>query len=820
MSESLPRLPCNLFESHFLMLGSSSEQNSSMGFEAEAFINIECTSNTTSPEVTQQNSSSDLVRKSLDGKESFDESQMMLTSGYKFTMYYSEATASLQDPDEITLKEDRDKEKTVGILSTQQLRLIIKAFGPQLEQQNEENPKFPQFEMSLTPLQNNGYEIKLGNDVIFEKSSLKDEKASISALKDLNDQYDLPPYSHLSQTESPHFNQTSLGKSISPLVSAEIIAQDSLFTVKTLKILDEDLRSKPVLDGLFSNATSISELSDISLSSTPFMQRSDNSLIKGNSLLNFIQEKLKKSQNKAFISEGLEGKFETYDSETTKRQLNEQPICGDGFRQSPEACDDGNQIDGDGCSSDCLSIESNWSCISTEEGKPDVCLIRYKKSKASPSEKWISDLTLIGVISSVIINMAACIINHQDPRKIFSSVNQIQLMLILLLFPFDLPPRVVAYLKSLKGFLFLFDFKCSFPNFHELFKSFDYEQSNSQLKMLGLSSGSALVNLKMVILILAGLVSFAIMLIPRYLQSKISKEPNRIHKVVLGFTKLLVHSLIPVLIFEIFMVMCLSSLSEITAWSLTEHKNSLSLVASSLIYLFVIGTTSTVLIITVATWMEKIKYFTQNYFNAVRSSNFGQFYYFSFLTRRFCLCLLVTIFPRKNVLVFILAFILMNYIQNLYILTNNPFKSKLRNLQELINEIFYLIFGVVILIASQRGKWSTLSEEVLLSLLIGNNLLNFAISIISLATAIMCRFCSIGGQLRVPEISPRIIEQPHFPPVKRHLSIKLEPIQDFEYCSFQHINSKNINTHEKTQNTQEPTSKAPQSPKPMGDNIV
>jgi cysteine-rich repeat protein len=35
--------------------------------------------------------------------------------------------------------------------------------------------------------------------------------------------------------------------------------------------------------------------------------------------------------------------------------------CGDGVVQSNEACDDGNQLSGDGCSAEC-SVEPQWSC--------------------------------------------------------------------------------------------------------------------------------------------------------------------------------------------------------------------------------------------------------------------------------------------------------------------------------------------------------------------------------------------------------------------------------------------------------------------------
>lgn len=39
------------------------------------------------------------------------------------------------------------------------------------------------------------------------------------------------------------------------------------------------------------------------------------------------------------------------------------PHCGDGVRGDDEACDDGNQVSGDGCKRNCLSIEPGFSCF-------------------------------------------------------------------------------------------------------------------------------------------------------------------------------------------------------------------------------------------------------------------------------------------------------------------------------------------------------------------------------------------------------------------------------------------------------------------------
>src|SRR5262249_30206365 len=39
-----------------------------------------------------------------------------------------------------------------------------------------------------------------------------------------------------------------------------------------------------------------------------------------------------------------------------------RPGCGNGERTRDEACDDGNNVSGDGCSADCLIVEPGFSC--------------------------------------------------------------------------------------------------------------------------------------------------------------------------------------------------------------------------------------------------------------------------------------------------------------------------------------------------------------------------------------------------------------------------------------------------------------------------
>lgn len=49
------------------------------------------------------------------------------------------------------------------------------------------------------------------------------------------------------------------------------------------------------------------------------------------------------------------------------------PVCGDGLRVAGETCDDGNTSGSDGCSADCLTIETNYVCSGGSTSSIDTC---------------------------------------------------------------------------------------------------------------------------------------------------------------------------------------------------------------------------------------------------------------------------------------------------------------------------------------------------------------------------------------------------------------------------------------------------------------
>ena len=61
------------------------------------------------------------------------------------------------------------------------------------------------------------------------------------------------------------------------------------------------------------------------------------------------------------------------------------PGCGDGVLADDEVCDDGDLESGDGCTDNCLALESGYSCA--EPGKPCIVIARCGDGVVAPSEQ-------------------------------------------------------------------------------------------------------------------------------------------------------------------------------------------------------------------------------------------------------------------------------------------------------------------------------------------------------------------------------------------------------------------------------------------------
>ena len=143
----------------------------------------------------------------------------------------------------------------------------------------------------------------------------------------------------------------------------------------------------------------------------------------------------------------------------------------------------------------------------------------------------ISTAYIYGVTSSILISVLTTASSSQSS---FGMINQIQLILIIPLISAYLPDDIIDFIKAMNESLFNFKFlPTEDSSLMESIKNyFDFQQTNSYLYLLGLESGSALVNILKLSWILAIILAFHLVLIFLYYYLGSIWKFNKIAKVI------------------------------------------------------------------------------------------------------------------------------------------------------------------------------------------------------------------------------------------------------------------------------------------------
>ncbi|CAI2360478.1 unnamed protein product [Moneuplotes crassus] len=451
-------------------------------------------------------------------------------------------------------------------------------------------------------------------------------------------------------------------------------------------------------------------------------------------------------------------------------------VCGDGIRQDGEACDDANQVSGDGCSQDCSTVEENWNCMLVTESGPDLCKLNLKYSEPSSTVKLLSYLTILCVIISVCCNIITSFLQSSSRESVFIAINQTQLTLLILLAPVELPIEVMTYLKLLNPFLLSGNFKWNF--LRNLQQVLEYEQPNDSVYIIGLHSGSCFINISGCCTVIMIMVTIHIILNCQRICCRHVPRCNLMNSFAMQVAKFLLFHGYLKFILEIFLLLCLSCFTEISRARAVYNENSLSLVLCILTLIVIVS----ILIVLLYNSLLHMKGIAprcmDEIFSGFRNTEGCQLYPILFLLRRACLSIVAIWFKDTEMLVFIIIFVFINYLQNLYIIMWKPFPNMVDNLAEIINEMFYICFIAFLLFGYSKEKWPPSVVAIYLTLFQANYAANVIISVVKLAKVLKRRFP--GSQIVGRNNRARSMDEPEDenPRVKRSINIYLEPIGD------------------------------------------
>jgi hypothetical protein len=181
----------------------------------------------------------------------------------------------------------------------------------------------------------------------------------------------------------------------------------------------------------------------------------------------------------------------------------------------------------------------------------------------------IQSITLVGIVTSLGVSA----ISMSSPQTIFSIINQFQMFILLPMIGAYMPPRVIQVLLGMNFSMFSFSFIPleKIPLISDLINFIDYDQNDEYFDSIGLTSGSAFLNSIALMLVFGLFALFYLSLLPCYHSSKQLNEKNWFKIIVRIAFNMMTFSFYVIFVLEVYLVMCLSTVSELNAF---DHSTS------------------------------------------------------------------------------------------------------------------------------------------------------------------------------------------------------------------------------------------------------
>ncbi|CAI2368231.1 unnamed protein product [Moneuplotes crassus] len=431
------------------------------------------------------------------------------------------------------------------------------------------------------------------------------------------------------------------------------------------------------------------------------------------------------------------------------------PICGDGKIEGNEECDDGNLDPRDGCSSTC-NVEQGWNCIlETQSTKSqcqpkcdaehcEICEIQNStkcytcdqgytiskdfKCKNSEGSEYVQTMTnsmtaLLGIGTA--ISLCVSILNLSAPMTLWAMANQMQLMLILLLTQSSLPDDIVGLITNNDIFSFNLKFLQIKSNkiSHIPLTWLNKVQTDPALVKFGLESGSCFSNNFSLILTFCvfSILHLLLLICPREVKDSGHPCRNKLAKPFGYLWRMLTFGIYIRLFLEAFQFIYISSLSELWEMSNSSYQD----IVSGSFALFALACCLIVLIIST---IQALKQQDENshgkleeFITGLKPLKLKRLYIPILILRRILFGAILIICEAYGHTVLVGPMLLLQVAYSANILYLRPMESKLNNLVECTNEIFYIFFVAFLLKFNSEQKWEGWPTSVYLWVVLANS---------------------------------------------------------------------------------------------------
>jgi hypothetical protein len=410
-----------------------------------------------------------------------------------------------------------------------------------------------------------------------------------------------------------------------------------------------------------------------------------------------------------------------------------------------ESWEDGNMIDGDGWSSICLQ-EIDWTWFGGNINRTDSWF-KWKAGYTATQnyELWfetpLSENTQIMrafaaffVITGISMSSTIALVSSSSSTSSsFGLINQLQMIMLLPILDSYIPDKILDFIKSMRDSLFNIEFLSTdgltfLDPFNE---KFDFFQYNLYLYLLGLESGSAIVNvinsLIMSFFIIVGhSILFAI-----YLVMAKNSVLLKINSYLRKFLSVMTFGFYVTLINEVYLLLVIAVIYEISNNDSKSTKEYNSLIMTRIM----LGLICWYLVFVLWQWIKsfsptrfrRMKYF-KALFQGLKDNKWARAFPLLSLLKKMLFWIVLFRFTGWDFDDKIGTFLAVELTYLVLIGILRPYVLKVDMFIEFMNEVFYVYFIAYLWGFKTKESWGTSSTDAFFWMMIANNMLIVIIS--------------------------------------------------------------------------------------------
>ena len=339
------------------------------------------------------------------------------------------------------------------------------------------------------------------------------------------------------------------------------------------------------------------------------------------------------------------------------------------------------------------------------------------------------------------VSAGASLLSMSSPVAIFSMINQFQLMYFLIVSGVYLSDGVFSVITGMSFGMFDFNFIKieKIKIFEIIYKCLAFEQPNTLLNNIGITSGSTFMNMLKSILVVCIFIWMHALIMWAYYKCKSMDDRNCWRKFWEKLFEIFTFSIYIRLFIQAFIIILLSSFSEIYELRVYNRVEIISYIINLFIF--------TSIFVFYGLWIMQIKkahpvlkpkrqfYFVE-LFAGLKNKTSSRIYPAIFLGQRILTWMVVIMLSKINLTAKIVVITAIQASAMIYLLIARPYLIFKDLISECLSQFVVTLFSGLLIFYRTKDKWSSITNWMFIGIIMTSSLISTLVSLIDLIVMI------------------------------------------------------------------------------------